>query len=119
MGSNYPTVISYDLKYQDDKYQTTTQGFNPVDVVYDYLFNQDVSLKDRNKYLLRFLQDQITKGNLKVVKDVMSVPDGTLQDLHLSMLKGILFMTERIDDLSQIRSHLEEIHSTRLATKVV
>lgn len=89
------------------------QALDPTDVLYSYLFNHEVSLKDRNKYLLLFLQEHISKGNLTTVKKVLLKTD-TFHELHVSFLKAMLIMTEHVDEVAELRAQLSEIYAYRI-----
>lgn len=75
---------------------TGIDNFDALTVLFEYLFTTEASLKDQNKYLFLFLQHYIEQHDVELINKLLS--ENALNDLHPSLLKSILIMTERIAD---------------------
>jgi hypothetical protein len=82
-------------------------------VLYRYLFNDEVSLKDRNKFLLLFLQKHIVQDKIDVIEQTLSEAC-TLFEIHISFLKAMLMMTEHVEAVSTVHNKLQQIYSERM-----
>ncbi|RFS21437.1 hypothetical protein DVR12_16200 [Chitinophaga silvatica] len=70
---------------------TGTRNIDAVRVFFEYLFNQNDSLKDKNKFVFLFFQDCIAQNNTDVISRILC--DSALSDLHPSLLKSALIIT--------------------------
>jgi hypothetical protein len=92
--------------------QVTQLRVDPVWYVYSFLFNNQISLKDRNKWLLLFLQHHIVENNICLLKDLMSELT-PIRDMHISFVKAILMMTEHVEEVQEERDRISDIYNQR------
>lgn len=88
------------------------QSLDPVDVLYSYLFRNEETLKDRNKFLILFLQGHISASNWDVVKKTLT-QSTTFYELHISFLKAMLLMTEKVTEVAEAKDKVLEIYHQR------
>jgi hypothetical protein len=67
-------------------------------VLFDYLFTTSDSLKERNKKVFMFIDSNLRADKLTIVQDFINDP--AIKDLHVSLLKSALLMTENIEGIS-------------------
>lgn len=77
---------------------TGNHNLDVIRVLFEYLFTTEHSLKEQNKYLYLFLQSYIEQNNIELINRLLS--DNALNDLHPSLIKSILIMTERIEGVN-------------------
>jgi hypothetical protein len=106
------TLSAISIDYINDNIFTGQPNFDPVSVVFEYLFNTDNSLKDQNKFVFLFLQRQISNNKIDIVHNLFS-EKSALSDLHPSLLKSMLIMSENIPALAQSRENVESIYSNK------
>lgn len=86
-------------------------NLDAVNVLFEYIFTTEQNLKSQNKYLILFLQNYLNQ-DIEVVKSFLL--DDALEDLHVSLLKSVLIVTENVEELVEIRSKLLKIFSNKL-----
>lgn len=95
--------LSYDDTDIDD-------NLDQVRVVYEYLFVSTQSLKQKNKYLLKFIHDLVQVNSESVNR---FLKDDAINDLDISLLKSILIMTNNVELLTESRKKVEMIYNEK------
>jgi hypothetical protein len=91
---------------------TSTQNMDMVRVLYEYLFTTDQSMKEKNKFLLLFLQGYIQENNVELIKRILS--ENALKDLHPSLIKSALIMTEHLQGIEASRERAAQIFKEKM-----
>lgn len=85
-------------------------NLDQVRVVYEYLFVSTQSLKQKNKYLLKFIHDLIPVNSATIDR---FLKDEAIIDLDISLLKSILIMTNNVECLVESRKKVEFIYNEK------
>lgn len=85
-----------DLKKIEGTAQT---NIDVVRILYDHIFSSEDSMKDKNKFLMLYLQHYITADDTNLINRVLS--DTAITDLHPSLLKSMLIMTENVNGVNR------------------
>ena len=101
--------ILYKNEYVDD----TTYFVSKLQRFFGYIFTSDESMKEKNKSVLLYLNENLQ--NLPFVKCFLSEVATVNNDLHPSLIKSALIMTQSVDGTEQERANLEEILKCKLA----
>ena len=113
MGNNIFFVSSTTNLTSESLVQTTgKKGFDSVRIIYEYLFSSEDSLKDKNKYLFLFLQHHIKENNIDIVGRFLN--DSAIKELHPSLLKSALIMTDNVLEVNQFHQIVEEILNQKI-----
>ncbi len=88
------------------------KNLNNVRVIYEYLFSSEDTLKEKNKYLILFLQHHIQNNDLDILNKFLS--DCAIKDLHASLLKSSLIMIENVEGLNELYILTEELLNNKL-----
>ncbi len=99
----------------DVGYISTNSDYNPIRICFEYLFNDDVSLIDRNEYVFLFLQNYLISENYNLINDFLL--DSAWYDLHSSLLKSALIMTHNNTTISNSSSKLQLIYNSKVSKK--
>ena len=87
-------------------------NFDVVEICYLRLINKDIGLKDRNKYLILFIQTHLREKNFEVLNTLIG--RANLNGLHISLLKGMLIMTDFHEDLTYSHGALKKYYQERI-----
>lgn len=87
-------------------------SLDAVRVLFEYLFSSNQTMKEKNKYVILFLQHHINKNNTKILIKLLS--DQALRDCHPSILKSILIMTENVQGLEEYRLKTVQIFQEKM-----
>nr|WP_315209068.1 hypothetical protein [uncultured Flavobacterium sp.] len=88
------------------------KNFDNIRIIYEYLFSSEDSLKEKNKYLILFLQHHIQNDAINIVNKFLS--DCAIRDLHASLLKSSLIMIQNVDELNELYISTEELLNSKL-----
>lgn len=89
---------------------TTSSNFDPVRVLFEYLFSSEDSLKLRNKFLFQFLAQHIETKEIDVINQFIN--DDAIIDLHVSLLKSTLLMIENLEGVPN--GKIKQIYSSKI-----
>jgi hypothetical protein len=81
-------------------------------VLFDYLFTVEQTMKEKNKVLLLFLQDHVARNNVNLINRILL--DNAFKDLHASLLKSALIMTEHLAGVEKGRQKISSILNDKL-----
>ena len=115
MGNNSFAISTMtDLNVNDlHTFESTgNQNLDVIRILFEYLFTTEDSLKEQNKYLFLFLQSYIQQNNTEILNRLLS--DNALSDLHPSLLKSILIMTEHLEDVNNNRESVSQILNAKI-----
>lgn len=103
------TGSSVELTLENEYSSTAGSVLKQDRVIFSYLFTTQDRLKEQNKKLFLFLNSNLIEGNLRVINSFVN--DCAIRDLHLSLLKSALIMTESHDGIET--QFLKEIYESK------
>jgi hypothetical protein len=109
MANNFYTTSSFEhlnINNLSDGMIVCDENLDSVSVLFEYLFTTEQNLKSQNKYLILFLQHYINE-DIEIVKKFFL--DDAIEDLHISLLKSALLISENIAELEESRARLSSI----------
>lgn len=91
---------------------TSTQKMDLIRAIYEYLFTADQTMKEKNKFLLLFLQSCIQDSDIELINRILS--ENALKDLHPSLIKSALIMTEHVTGTEASRQKASQIFNEKM-----
>ena len=79
---------------------------------FNSLFTAGSTMKERNMSLLLFLQQKIEENNIQLLKRIFM--EGSIKDLHPSLLKSMLIITEHVVGMEEARDKVIEIFDQKM-----
>ncbi|MBS1601162.1 MAG: hypothetical protein JST42_00745 [Bacteroidetes bacterium] len=81
-------------------------------MLFEYFFTTADSLKEQNKLFFIFLQYAVNNNGHELVQRILS--DDALKDIHPSLIKSALIMTEHVPGLEAATKKAHEILLSKL-----
>lgn len=103
--------ISYSLS-DCESYQNIGMD-NDVAGFFAYVFNPDENILDRTDFTFSFFQQLLNDNNVKAIRDVLS-DKATIEDVNLSIVQAILIMTENVEEVQDVRQHVQQNFDYRM-----
>lgn len=98
------TTVNIDSSFED----TGVHNIDVGRIFFEYLFCQEDSLKNKNKFIFLFLQTCIAQKNIDVLSRILGDP--AMSDLHPSLIKSALIMARGVSGIESTFEKLEELY---------
>ena len=106
--SSYKTtgIDNYNISNITDNI-TGEQKNDKIRILFEYLFTTNDDLIKQNKFLILTLLNYINQNSLEIVKSFLN--DSSINDIHISLIKSSLLITDNIEVLLNSRIKVHEI----------
>lgn len=101
-----------ELKFFSLNVATSTKKINFHSYVFNYLFSSDDSLIEKNKKFILHLKRLIDENDKSALNDILS--QDALKDLHPSLLKSALIITEKTPGINEAYQNLNNIYLAKM-----
>lgn len=112
MKNNSVTTSTSALKLGTPTLATGMRNLDHVRLFFESFFTATTSLKDQNKFLFLFLHEYVTQNNTDTINKILS--DNAFKDLHPSLLKSALIITENVPGVEQSREKVMSIFNEKM-----
>ncbi|RFM36035.1 hypothetical protein [Chitinophaga silvisoli] len=98
------TAVNFENPIQD----SGIRNIDEVRIFFECLFNQEDSLKNKNKFVFLFLQTCIAQKKTDILARILEEP--AMADLHPSLIKSALIMTDGLSEIEEAFSKLQGVY---------
>jgi hypothetical protein len=89
-----------------------TSTSDVIQTLFEYLNSTSNSLKDKNIYIMLFLNEYIKRHDIELLNKFLY--DSRIKELKPSLLKSILIMIENVSELNNTQGEITKIYNDNI-----